>query len=380
MMSAKTEVPMGHEKVWDDQWNDVEVADELPRLDFFGGRNFILKYLPTWGQVVEAGSGLGRYLFYLNLLKFDVVGVDVSPVSITKCLNFTKAEGLDRIRITKSDVRRMPFLDNSFSAYISLGVVEHFEEGPYEALKEAFRVIKPGGMAIISTPNRFALQILHGKLIKVTWGSIKSLLNTMGIHRWKISKKPFFQYEFSAQQLAQFCADVGFKIVERRTIDLKLSLFFLSRQYQIYRLPFRLKRILDALENTPLRKVGGLCFCVAYKPGLMFHCFFCGKLVSSSELTTSKRNLRVPYCERCMESEEKEDIAREYKKDSVANWHYNNTFESMLQCDICGSIFKPNVYYGNFGFSRDICPVCLADSTIRRRVCTLDIQQNWVPF
>ena len=39
--------------------------------------------------------------------------------------------------------------NNSISYYISLGVIEHFAEGPKDALDEAYRVLKPGGRLMI---------------------------------------------------------------------------------------------------------------------------------------------------------------------------------------------------------------------------------------
>ena len=46
----------------------------------------------------------------------------------------------------------MSFPDNHFDAYLSLGVIEHWEEGPQQAIDEAYRVIKPGGYFFVSTP------------------------------------------------------------------------------------------------------------------------------------------------------------------------------------------------------------------------------------
>ena len=41
------------------------------------------------------------------------------------------------------------FKNEEFDVYLSFGVVEHFEQGPIKALKEARRVLKKGGDLII---------------------------------------------------------------------------------------------------------------------------------------------------------------------------------------------------------------------------------------
>ncbi len=52
-----------------------------------------------------------------------------------------------------SDIRSLPFPDNSFDLIYSMGTIEHFPN--YEvAAREIFRVLKPGGTAIIGVPNK----------------------------------------------------------------------------------------------------------------------------------------------------------------------------------------------------------------------------------
>ena len=52
------------------------------------------------------------------------------------------------------DVRAIPFEDGAFDAVYSMGTIEHFAETQL-AVKEIFRVVAPGGRAIIGVPNRW---------------------------------------------------------------------------------------------------------------------------------------------------------------------------------------------------------------------------------
>ena len=52
-----------------------------------------------------------------------------------------------------ADIRAIPFRSDSFDLVYSMGTIEHFPE--YDvSLREIFRVLKPGGTAIIGVPNK----------------------------------------------------------------------------------------------------------------------------------------------------------------------------------------------------------------------------------
>lgn len=140
-------------EVWTEDWKGFSVESEIRMWDYFGVRAHILKYTPRFGSVLEAGCGLGRYNFYLSHFGIDIIGLDFSEETINHLKEWSKRNGYNLNFIT-GDVKRLPFEDNSLSGYLSFGVIEHFEEGPKIVLDEAFRVLKPGGIAIITTPNK----------------------------------------------------------------------------------------------------------------------------------------------------------------------------------------------------------------------------------
>ena len=96
---------------------------------------------------------MGPYVFYFKKLGFDIKGLDISESTVKKNTDFSRELGLTDNLFMVGDVRNLDIDSNSISYYISLGVIEHFAEGPMEALKEAYRVLRPGGIAYISTPN-----------------------------------------------------------------------------------------------------------------------------------------------------------------------------------------------------------------------------------
>jgi SAM-dependent methyltransferase len=79
-------------------------------------------------------------------------GIDLSPPIVEKARrNFLLTQ--QTLACATSDVRGIPFRDAEFDAVYSMGTVEHFDETE-QALAEIFRVLRPGGTAIIGVPNR----------------------------------------------------------------------------------------------------------------------------------------------------------------------------------------------------------------------------------
>lgn len=59
------------------------------------------------------------------------------------------------------DVHALPFADNSVDAIICLAVLEHVEE-PQQAMREIYRVLKPGGYCLLYAPFLFYYHPMNG--------------------------------------------------------------------------------------------------------------------------------------------------------------------------------------------------------------------------
>jgi len=58
------------------------------------------------------------------------------------------------LRAVNADVRWLPFREGAFDGIYSMGTIEHFDETE-QAVAEIFRVLAPGGRAVIGVPNRW---------------------------------------------------------------------------------------------------------------------------------------------------------------------------------------------------------------------------------
>jgi SAM-dependent methyltransferase len=155
------------------------------------------RYVPAGGRILEAGCGFGGWVLYLNQEGYRAVGVD---------MNVTLLQQADRrlLPLCRNDVLSLCFGDNTFDAYLSLGVVEHFPEGPHRPLAEAWRVIKPGGYILVSTPttNLFRTLVNH---------PVRRLFDVY--HRLRGRQLHFAEYRFSKQALVEHVRRAGFEIV-----------------------------------------------------------------------------------------------------------------------------------------------------------------------
>lgn len=97
--------------------------------------------------VLDLGCNVGYGTDLLHRVAASVVGVDVSQHALADAKR--RYPHLD-LRIY--DGVALPFEDHSFDVVCSLQVVEHIPE-PLLYLTEIFRVMRPGGVAYLTTPN-----------------------------------------------------------------------------------------------------------------------------------------------------------------------------------------------------------------------------------
>jgi len=101
------------------------------------------------GKIADIGCFPGQVTVFLKVLGYDVVGFDLDPERMKDV--WTK----HNIQVRKADVERdpLPAKDNSFDVVLFTEILEHLRLNPFFALREAKRILKPGGRIIISTPN-----------------------------------------------------------------------------------------------------------------------------------------------------------------------------------------------------------------------------------
>jgi len=131
-----------------------EILEKEPDPAFARRAKIIFENLDLKGKekVLEIGCGRG---FYLKTLKtvwpgLNITGIDVNQKYLDKARNFL--EGLD-VKLIVGDATKLPFKNQTFDRIIASEVLEHIPNDQ-KAIYEMHRVLKPGGIVLITVPNK----------------------------------------------------------------------------------------------------------------------------------------------------------------------------------------------------------------------------------
>ncbi len=130
---------MGKQSVYDDLEPKIHqriaeaVADAVPVLDIACGDGRLIGF-------IASGSGCKTY------------GVDISVSHLAEAREKAEARGISHlVLLAAGDAQKLCFLDESFGSLIMLYSLHEIQRLP-QALKEARRVLRPGGKFIVVDP------------------------------------------------------------------------------------------------------------------------------------------------------------------------------------------------------------------------------------
>lgn len=104
-------------------------------------------------KILDIGCGTGAMSARLSKWG-QLVSADFSPLA----LDFSKRRGLSHL--VAADAMNLPFAENSFDALVAMDILEHLPDD-VAAMKEFYRVLKPGGKVIATVPAYPALWSEH---------------------------------------------------------------------------------------------------------------------------------------------------------------------------------------------------------------------------
>lgn len=100
--------------------------------------------VPTGSVVLDLGCGTGAMLAEVRN-EFKSLGMDCSHLALECCHN----RGLDNVLLAEGT--HIPVLDAAIDGVVSLDVLEHIDRVD-AAIRECARILKPGGVLVVSVP------------------------------------------------------------------------------------------------------------------------------------------------------------------------------------------------------------------------------------
>jgi len=161
-------------------------------------KRFVLKQLENFqGSLLDIGCNKGIYL--REYKKGIGVGVDIS-------LNVLKKARKELVngRLVLGDAEDLGFRNESFHNVLCSEVLEHVLH-PDRVMREISRVLKPGGKALITTPN------YKGR--KPGWVDI-GILREYGVR-----KQDYFHTAFTPEELEKLAEGSNLRVIERGTLE-----------------------------------------------------------------------------------------------------------------------------------------------------------------
>ncbi len=112
-------------------------------------------------QLLDAGCGTGWFSQEATNLGAKVTSMDLSE----SLLNIVKTKCDSNCKV--GSILDIPFPDQSFDYVLNTEVIEH-TTNPYQAFCELTRVLKPGGVLVLTVPNRvWKFSVITANLLRL---------------------------------------------------------------------------------------------------------------------------------------------------------------------------------------------------------------------
>jgi len=146
-------------------------------------------------KVLEIGCGEGYYTEQIGAITSNLIATDISQNYLDKARLRNPHSIIDYICCP---AEKLPFNDNFFEKILMSEVIEHLIDWR-QGIKEAKRVLKPGGKLIITTPNKHSYLnfLTHFKtIVRNSSTKVEHIKEFSGKELKTILKKHFFVESF----------------------------------------------------------------------------------------------------------------------------------------------------------------------------------------
>ena len=126
-------------------------------------REFLRRFSAYCGRLLDVGCGIGFFVKVARDAGWDAHGSEVSPVAVR-----IGREQLGLAQLHVGRVEDAGFVQGSFDAITLWDVIEHVPD-PVSLLIELRRLLRPGGLLFVQTPN-VNMQLLRARVVRCMRG------------------------------------------------------------------------------------------------------------------------------------------------------------------------------------------------------------------
>jgi len=184
------------------------------------------EFIPS-GRILEVGCGYGYFLQAAEEAGYDAYGIDLSPMAV----EWAAKRHPDRVFLGL--LEEVPEIQGQkYDVIFGSHLIEHLTE-PSDFLRQAGKLLRPGGLVVMVTPN------------------IKSLLSRVSGSRWVSFKIPEHVSYYDPATITTLLSRTGYTV---RSVD---------SAYQYYALPFigtRVRELLNPVSRLvpPVERLAAL--------------------------------------------------------------------------------------------------------------------------
>lgn len=227
-------------RVWQEVWASSAISQDIFENQLFvEAWKVFEKYIPKDAKMIlEAGGGSGRFGLKIakDLPRGKVIVIDIVESSLGLIKRLAEEMKLENISVGQDDVLKLSFPDNHFDAVFSDAVIQHVADDG-RAVEEMARVLRPGGILIVSAVNIWSFHSLY-----------KIWLKLVGR-----------QYEYKSEraygkkELRNLLRERGLKIIAEDGFYPAYGILRLKKRHKIFKLLGRIcnraTKILDRFTN-----------------------------------------------------------------------------------------------------------------------------------
>jgi alkylated DNA repair protein alkB family protein 8 len=184
-------------------------------------------YIKDGQNILDIGCGNGRLLELFAEKKVQYTGLDISAELIKIANKKCQQYNVSQISFQVGDMRYLPFANDSYDLVFAVSALHHLPHhlNRWLALSEIFRVLRPGGLLLMT--NWYLWNTFSNRKFQIKKQTLLNWWRGLDIHglyipwkdvQGKIQTQRYY-YAFKKRELASVLEKVGFEVVLNKIVS-----------------------------------------------------------------------------------------------------------------------------------------------------------------